>query len=85
MDYSYYVRLIHEWLTNSGLSGQTNRLISSLGEVNTSVRLLADKLDGIDLQLQELLAYAGKFLHIGLFFCLLWFAMQFVQKRWYTS
>lgn len=84
MDYTY-LRYIYEWLQNSGLSGQTNKLISSLSELNSSVRFLGDKLDGIDLQLQELLSYAGRTLHIVLFFGLLWFAMQFVQKRWYTS
>lgn len=84
MDYSY-IRYIYEWLQNSGLSGQTNKLINSLDTLDGSVRFLGDKLDGIDLQLQELLAYADKLLHIGLFFGLLWFAMQFVQKRWYTS
>lgn len=85
MSYDTYVRYIYEWLQNSGLSGSTGQLISELDILNDNLTSLGNKLDGLSLQLQELLAYADKLLYIGLFFGVLWFAMQFVQKRWYTS
>lgn len=92
MNYDTYSRQILEWLQDSGLSGSTNRLISELGtleqsltDVDGSLIILSNKLDGLGLQLQELLSYADKLLYVGLFFGVLWFAMQFVQKRWYTS
>lgn len=85
MDYSAYVRYIYEWLTNSGLSGSTTTLVSVMDTLNDNLILLNNKLDGVSLQLEELLADTGRMIYIGLFGVLLWFAMQFVQKRWYTS
>ena len=82
---STYLRYIYEWLTSSGLSGSTNQLLTELGLLDESLTTLANKLDGLSLQLQELLASVERLIYIGLFFGLLWFAMQFVQKRWYTS
>lgn len=84
MDYTY-LRYIYEWLTNSGLSGSANQLLTRMSELNTTLLQLGDKLDGLSLQLQELLSDTGRMLYIGIFGILLWFAMQFVQKRWYTS
>lgn len=92
MNYDTYTRYIYEWLQNSGLSGSTNRLIGeldaldqSLTDVDGSLTVLANKLDGLGLQLQELIAYAERIFTVAFFFGLLWFAMQFIQKRWYTT
>lgn len=85
MDYSVYSRYIYEWLTNSGLSGSTTTLVSVMNTLNDNLITLQNKLDGLALQLDELLADTGRMINIGLFGVLLWFAMQFVQKRWYTS
>lgn len=90
--YDSYARYIYEWLQNSGLSGSTTKLIGELDsldqrlvDVDGSLTTLANKLDGLGLQLQELIAYAEKLFSAAFFFGLLWFAMQFIQKRWYTQ
>ena len=90
--YDSYARYIYEWLQNSGLSGSTSMLIGELDsldqrlfDVDGSLTTLANKLDGLGLQLQELIAYAEKLFSVAFFFGLLWFAMQFIQKRWYTQ
>ena len=85
MDYNYYVRYIYEWLTNSGLSGSTTTLVSVMNTLNDNLITLQNKLDGLSMQLDELLHDTGRMIYIGLFGVLLWFGMQFVQKRWYTS
>lgn len=85
MDYSTYTRYIYEWLTNSGLSGSTTTLVSVMNTLNNNLIQVNNKLDGLSMQLDELLADTGRMIYIGLFGVLLWFAMQFVQKRWYTS
>lgn len=85
MDYNYYVRYIYEWLTGSGLSGSTTTLVSVMNTLNDNLITLQNKLDGLSLQLDELLHDTGRMIYIGLFGVLLWFGMQFVQKRWYTS
>lgn len=85
MDYNYYVRYIYEWLTNSGLSGSTATLVSVMNTLNNNLIQVNNKLDGLSIQLDELLHDTGRLIYIGLFGVLLWFAMQFVQKRWYTS
>lgn len=85
MDYNYYVRYIYEWLTNSGLSGSTATLVSVMNTLNNNLIQVNNKLDGLSIQLDELLHDTGRMIYIGLFGVLLWFVMQFVQKRWYTS
>lgn len=85
MDYNYYVRYIYEWLTGSGLSGSTNTLVSVMNDLNDNLITLQNKLDGLSLQLDALLNDTGRMIYIGLFGVMLWFGMQFVQKRWYTS
>lgn len=84
MDYTY-LRYIYDWLNNSGLSGSTTTLVSVMDTLNDNLITLQNKLDGLSLQLDELLADTGRMIYIGLFGVLLWFGMQFVQKRWYSS
>ena len=83
-DYTY-LRYIYNWLLDSGLSGSTSTLASIMNTLNTNVVTLQQKLDVVRDKLDLLLADSGKSIYIGLFGVLLWFAMQFVQKRWYTS
>ena len=76
-DYTY-IRYIYEWLVNSGLSGSTTTIVSQF-------TILFDRLNTIMTKLDNLLTYSSNILSAFVFFVLLWFGMQFVQKRWYST
>lgn len=71
MSYDRYIQYIYQWLVDSGL--------------DSNIVQVLNKIDGLALQFSELLAYVSSALGLITFFGFLWFAMQFIQKRWYTS
>ena len=79
MDYNYYVRYIYEWLTNSGLSGSTATLVSVMNTLNNNLIQVNNKLDGLSIQLDELLHDTGRMIYIGLFGVLLWFVLHTIK------
>lgn len=76
-DYTY-IRYIYQWLIDSGLSGSTTTIVSQF-------TILFDRLNTIMTKLDNLLTYSSNILSALVFFVLLWFGMQFVQKRWYST
>ena len=85
MNDNTYLRYIYNWLLDSGLSGSPTTIVSVMNTLNNNLVTVQQKLDVVRDKLDLLLADSGKIIYIGLFGVLLWFAMQFVQKRWYTS
>lgn len=77
MDYTY-LRYIYDWLLQSELAGSTTTIVSQFN-------LTFDRLDKILAKVESILGVSSNILIAVAFFGLLWFAMQFVQKRWYST
>lgn len=73
-----YLRYIYDWLTKSELAGSTTTIVS---QFNLTFQRLDDILDKIE----SLVSVSSNILIAIVFFVFLWFAMQFVQKRWYST
>lgn len=78
---SYWGQHIYNWLNGSELDlvpGLTSSILNRCDQLMLDASSALQKLDAI-------LVKFDYGISIALFFGLLWFAMQFVQKRWYTS
>lgn len=73
-----YLRYIYNWLNESGLAGSTTTIVSQFN-------LTFQRLDNILTKIDSILGVSSNILIAIVFFVLLWFAMQFVQKRWYST
>ena len=78
MNESQYLRQIYDWLLQSELAGSTTTIVSQFN-------LTFQRLDNIFSKLESILSVSSNILIAVVFFVFLWFAMQFVQKRWYST
>lgn len=84
MNDSYYLRLIYDWLTNYDFVTSAD-LTQVKNEISFDLVDIQNKLDTLDISLGQISAILSKGIQYLVFFGLLWFVMQFIQKRWYTS
>ena len=77
MDYTY-LRYIYDWLLQSELAGSTTTIVSQFN-------LTFQRLDNILAKVESILGVSSNILIAVVFFVFLWFAMQFIQKRWYST
>lgn len=78
MNETQYLRQIYDWLTKSELAGSTTTIVSQFN-------LTFQRLDNILTKIDSILGVSSNILIAIVFFVFLWFAMQFVQKRWYST
>lgn len=78
MNETTYLRQIYDWLTKSELAGSTTTIVSQFN-------LAFQRLDNILTKIDSILGVSSNILIAVVFFVFLWFAMQFVQKRWYST